>query len=299
LSAFNKIMVIVNPASGRDQPILNILNTAFKDTGLDWDVVITKAADDARRLAEEAAKGGSDVVAVYGGDGTINEVAEGLIGTGVPLAIFPGGTANAIALALGIPSDLAEAAALVCRGPVKVRTVDMGQAGEQSFIVAVGMGLAGELAEGADRESKERLGPFAYALASLDALRRSKVDTYYITLDGKELEELGVSCVVANMGNFGVPGVSLAPGIDMADGLLDVIVIPGAGLGTIVSAAASMATAAVACPGNVPFPHWQARRVSIKSETQQKIQIDGEVMDPGPIEAEVLAGALRVIVPQS
>lgn len=296
---FKHLQVIVNPASGRDRPILNTLHTVFKDTGLDWDVVITKAAGDARRLAEEAAKSGSDVVAAYGGDGTITEVAEGLIGTNVPLAIFPGGTANAIALALGIPSDLAEAAALVCRDPVKVRTVDMGQAGERCFVVAVGLGLAGEPAEGADRESKERLGPLAYALASLDALRRTKVDRYYITLDGKELEESGVSCVVANMGNFGVPGVSLAPDIDMADGLLDVVVIPGAGLGTIVSAAASMATTSVASPGNVPFPHWQARQVSIKAGTQQAIQIDGEVMEPGPVEARVLPGALRVIVPET
>ena len=296
---FKHLQVIVNPASGRDQPILNTLNTAFKDTGLDWDVSVTKAAGDARRLANEAAKGGADVVAAYGGDGTINEVAEGLIGTGVPLAIFPGGTANAIALALNIPSDLAAAAALVTSDSVKVRTVDMGKAGQRGFIVAVGMGLAGELAEGADRGAKDRLGPLAYALASLDALRRTKVVTYYITLDGQELEEPGVSCVVANMGNFGVPGVSLAPNIEMNDGLLDVVVIPGAGLGTIVNAAASMATASVASTVNLPFPHWQARRVSIKAQTPQKIQIDGEIIEPGQVEAEVQPGALQVIVPDS
>ncbi len=296
---FKHLKVIVNPASGRDQPILNTLNTAFMDSGLDWDVAITKEAGDATRMAGEAAKAGADVVAAYGGDGTINEVARGLIGSGVPLAIFPGGTANAIALALGIPTDLASAASLVCGEPVTLKTVDMGEVGRRSFIVAVGIGLAGDFAEGADRGAKDRLGPLAYALASLDALRRTQVVNYHITLDGKEFDARGVSCVIANMGNFGLPGVSLAPGIDMTDGLLDVVVIPGAGLGAIVSAAASVAAASVASPDNQPFPHWQGGRVSIRTEASQKVQIDGEVVEPGPIEAASLPGALRVIVPAS
>ena len=95
--------------------MLNVLNTVFREAGIDWDVFITKDAGDAERLAREAAEAGVDAVVVYGGDGTVTEAAAGLVGTEVPLAILPGGTANAIALALGIPTDLEAAAALLAR----------------------------------------------------------------------------------------------------------------------------------------------------------------------------------------
>src|SRR5688572_14012985 len=119
-----RVHVIINPAAGQDRPVLGILNKAFKDAEIDWDVFITKEAGDARRFAEEAVAAKADVVAVYGGDGTVMEVANGVKNTGVPLAIFPGGTANVMSVELGIPSDLAEACALVCSDNHDIRVVD-------------------------------------------------------------------------------------------------------------------------------------------------------------------------------
>ena len=89
-----RVQVIINPTAGQDQAILGILNQVFHDAGFAWDVSITNKAGDARRFARAAALAGIDVVAAYGGDGTVMEVASGLIGSTVPLAIFPGGTAN-------------------------------------------------------------------------------------------------------------------------------------------------------------------------------------------------------------
>ncbi len=93
--SFKRVHVIVNPASGRDQPILHVLNSVFHPANVDWDIYVTKAAGDARRLAAEAVQAGADAVAVYGGDGTVAEVAAGLLGSEMPLAILPGGTTNA------------------------------------------------------------------------------------------------------------------------------------------------------------------------------------------------------------
>src|SRR5919206_2640007 len=109
-----RVQVIINPTAGQDQPILGVLTRVFHAAGVAWDVSITKKAGDARRFARAAVEAGVDVVAAYGGDGTVMEVASGLIGTTVPLAIFPGGTANVMSMELGISSDLAEASALVC-----------------------------------------------------------------------------------------------------------------------------------------------------------------------------------------
>ena len=89
-----RIQVVINPASGQPQAILNTLNKVFRENEVEWDISITQASGDARRFAENAAAAGADVVAAYGGDGSVMEVAQGLMGTNVPVAILPGGTAN-------------------------------------------------------------------------------------------------------------------------------------------------------------------------------------------------------------
>ena len=99
---YSKIHVVINPAAGQDEPILNVLNDVFHPAGVDWDISLTHKSGDATRLAAEAAALGVDLVAAYGGDGTQMEVANGLLGTGVPQAILPGGTGNAMAHDLGI-----------------------------------------------------------------------------------------------------------------------------------------------------------------------------------------------------
>ena len=88
------IHVVINPASGQDQPILNTINDVFRECGVSWDISVTQQSGDARRFAETAVANGADVVAGYGGDGSVMEVAQGLMGTDIPLAILPGGTAN-------------------------------------------------------------------------------------------------------------------------------------------------------------------------------------------------------------
>ncbi len=80
-----RVHVIVNPASGQDKPILKTLNTVFQDNGIEWEMFVTKEAGDGVRLAKEAAAAGVDVVAVYGGDGTVREVTTGLLGTEMPI----------------------------------------------------------------------------------------------------------------------------------------------------------------------------------------------------------------------
>src|SRR4051812_39925990 len=111
-----KLMVIINPAAGVDRPILGLLNAAMNAAGILWEVQVTHQANDARRLAREAAQAGWDMVAAHGGDGTVMEVADGLRGTDVPLVIFPGGTGNAMSGELGVPVDLPAAVTLVPSG---------------------------------------------------------------------------------------------------------------------------------------------------------------------------------------
>lgn len=274
--------------------MLNVLNTVFREAGIDWDVFITKDAGDAERLAREAAEAGVDAVVVYGGDGTVTEAAAGLVGTEVPLAILPGGTANAIALALGIPTDLEAAAALLASDELALRQVDMGRIGDKHFLIAVGIGIPGELAENADREAKDRLGFLAYAFSSIQAVRTVEAVQYTITVDGEQRQTQGVTCLIANGGNFGIPGLNLEQMIDMGDGLLDVLVIRRADVQAIVSLAASVVRQDKSI---APLEHWRGRKIEVVAEPRQAIQADGEVLEPGPITAHLLPSAVRFVVP--
>ncbi len=298
---FKRVHIIVNPASGQDRPVLSILNDVFHPSGIDWDVFVTKEAGDARRYAQAAVEAGVDAVGAYGGDGTVMEVASALIGTPVPLAIFPGGTANVMSVELGIPSDPAEACALVSRGNSAIRAIDVGQVDGYCFLTRIGMGLEANVIEQTGREQKDRMGWLAYTLNTLRELADPKLSHYTLSLDGQVIRTEGLMCTVSNSGVFGthpaIPGrpvLSFAPDISVSDGVLDVLVIRRGDLGSLLSVAASMVA------GNEkaePLLHWTAREVSVEADPPQAIQLDGEIIGNTPVRARVWPQALRVIVP--
>jgi diacylglycerol kinase (ATP) len=292
-----RIQVIINPAAGQERPVLGILNSIFHPAGVEWDVSITNKEGDARRLAREAADAGVDVVAAYGGDGTVMEVASGLLGTGTPLAIFPGGTANVMSVELGVSSDLAEACALVCGDVGEIVSIDMGQVnGENYFILRTGIGLEAEMVEGADRSLKDRIGSLAYALSALQALRDPPWSQYRLTLDGQEIESEGITCLICNSGSLGQQGLTLSPNISVRDGLLDVLVLQRAEISSILSVVRDVVTGNESTRGDLQ--HWQAREITVEAVPPQDVQLDGELLGQTPVTAKVLPGVVRVIVPR-
>jgi YegS/Rv2252/BmrU family lipid kinase len=301
--SFRKVHIIVNPASGQDRPVLKLLNSAFQPSGIEWRVLVTTGPGDARRFVAEALAENVEVVAVYGGDGTIMEVARGLIGSGIPLAIFPGGTANVMSVELGIPNDLAQACALVCGGQGVMRTIDVGQVGDHIFLTRLSLGLEAQIVENTAREDKDRSGWLAYMLTALRELSNPPLAHYYLTLDGQAVESEGLVCLVANSGiltpNSGIAGqptLSIAPNVSIHDGMLDVIVVRGSDLGALLAVAASV----VAGNENAePLQHWQAREVTVDADPPQTIQCDGEMIGPTPIQVRVLPQALTILVPKA
>ena len=290
---FKRIHVIVNPASGRDQPILKTLNSVFHLAGIDWDIYVTKAGGDARRLAKEAVQAGADAVAVYGGDGTVAEVAAGLFNSDLSLVILPGGTTNATARSLGIPVELAEAAKLLADPNAQVRVMDMLQVGESYFFGVVAMGIPGEVAVMADRGAKDRLGNLAYAWSAVKATVRAPNSAYIITLDGQEMHSHGVICVIVNQ-NAGL--MHMTPPVDGTDGLLDVAIFRDENLRTVAKAAGNVL---LRNENLMPVEHWQGREVTVASQPAQAIQADGEVLPAGSVTVKVLPSAVRFVVPGS
>jgi hypothetical protein len=139
------LYAVVNPAAGQPKPVLHTLNSVCRAAGVDWAVSVTMQSGDGRRFAQQALADGFDVVAAFGGDGTVMEVASALMGGDVPVAILPGGTANVMSTELRIPHDLTQACQLACGQNSTTKTVDMGRAGERTFMLRVAMGFDAEV----------------------------------------------------------------------------------------------------------------------------------------------------------
>jgi diacylglycerol kinase (ATP) len=292
-----RITLIVNPASGQDRPILKTINSVMQGAGVHWDLLLTKESGDAYRLAQRAVAAGADTVGVYGGDGTVTEVANALRGTSVDLGILPGGTTNMIATALGIPRDLNQALQLVAQPDHIVRKMPLGFANHRPFLQMVGIGLEARMIQDTDREAKDRLGFLAYGVAAFNALVNAPVAKYHLKLDGESIEIEGVTCLILNIDNL-VPGVNI-PAITASpplprNGLLDVLVIRKADLPAVLSIAATMAGASL----NLEVvPRWQACRVTVMPDPLQLVQADGEVLSEMAVYARVLPRPIPVIVP--
>jgi diacylglycerol kinase (ATP) len=288
-----KIRVIANPGSGQPKPLLHTLNSVFRPAGMDWDIVLTHESGDAEKYARDFVDdGGVDVVAAFGGDGTVMEVARGVMGSEVPMAILPGGTANLMSVELGIPKELTEAAEIAANPASPIKSVDVGDMNGILFLLRVGLGIAAKKVELADREMKDRYGLMAYSIAALKAMKDASPVKYHFILDGVEVEDEGITCLVDNAGNFGVSGFRASQDISVFDGLLDVILVRDKSFQSIVAVGKSVASS-TATQDSVK--HWQAKEITIEAEPPQSIQVDGEVGWETPINIKVVPGAVKVL----
>ncbi|MHB8070868.1 MAG: diacylglycerol/lipid kinase family protein [Candidatus Cryosericum sp.] len=290
------IRVIINPAAGKGGSILSVLNLAMEEAGIKWEASITHEAGDAIKFAKTAAKEKVDALAVYGGDGTLMEAISGLMGSKMPLAILPGGSANVMAEELGIPKDLKTACAVMTQAPLTTKAIDVGQFGDRYFILGIALGFGAEVIKGADREAKNRIGIFAYFLSAASALKRTRKALYHLKIDGQAYEVRGWTCIVANAGNLGFSDISYDKHIDVSDGLLDVIVVRKANLGLLKHLAITLLKRER--PDNLELvEHWQGKDIAISSSPRQTIQCDGEVLPNVPLHIRIVPGAINILVP--
>lgn len=163
--------VIVNPNATTTDPKLRSLVVHALSHRFDVEPVDTEAPQHASELARDAVAAGVDVVITLGGDGTVNEAANGLAGTGVPLIPLPGGATNVYHRLIGMPKNIIDATEHVLRlaDDWQPRTVDLGRMGDRYFTFAAGVGLDASVVDQVDRRPgmKARFGPWYYASAAV------------------------------------------------------------------------------------------------------------------------------------
>ena len=298
------VHVIVNPAPSRRIPLLAILNQAFRDAGIRWDISITHGTGDGSALARKAVEAGATVVAVYGGDGTVMEVASGLVTADTPMLILGGGTGNLVASELRLPTSLEKACDLICGKQFSTRRIDVGMMGDHPFLLRLGCGIEVGVVQEATRELKDQFGKLAYVWAGVKMLQEIPEADYEIVLDGKEtIRASGVACVVANAGTVGVGRLTLAPTVDVNDGLLDVFLLKKANIDGIIQIAGKMTGLDRLLKDDDPaldasqaVTHWTVETVEIRTNPILDIQVDGDIIAKTPVSIRVLPAALRVVV---
>lgn len=290
-------VVIINPASGPRPRAASAITRArlaarvLRARGVDPDVHVTEHAGHARELAARAAAAHPDVVIAWGGDGTVREVAEGVVHRDVPFGIVPAGSGNGLAREVGVPRDPERALAHALDAPSRV--IDAGRMGGRLFVNVAGLGVDARVAARFNARRATSCGFVTYALATLAELRRGEVVRGTLQTDaGESLPLEAVAVAVANSGQYG-NGARIAPGALLDDGRLDVVVVGAAGLASTLWRARRLYTGSVLRDPTVV--HRRVARATIRCRAPILFHVDGDAATGGAeLEVEVLAGALRL-----
>lgn len=300
-----KACLIYNPTAGPRDADADIqqVQDYLRQHGWQVELEVTHSAGDGVRLARRAAINHLDAVLVAGGDGTLNEAVNGLVGSRTALGVLPLGTGNVWAKELGLPTFtltdphwLLSAAHLMCQA--EMRTIDVGRAGDRYFLLWAGIGfdaqVAGEV-EPRDRPTK-RLGILPYLVAGLHVSQAFRGERTTVWADGKFIRGRALLVVVSNAQLYGGV-VRITPAAQLDDGFLDVCVFKGFGAQDLLAHVLGVFSGRHLRDPKVKF--LRARRVQIEAIHPQPVQVDGEHIGSTPMTFQVIPAALKVLVPRT
>src|SRR5215210_1354350 len=289
--------LIINPSSGGGTYDPDRLREELSGFELDW--VETEGPEDAKEAAGELRDG---LLIVIGGDGTVNDVVNGLGNAGFPegvtLALLPAGTGNDLAATLAVPENPDEAEDVIRQR--KVRTLDVARVrstgiGERFFINVATGGMGAEISDANEKEFKSRWGKLSYLRASLEVAREFDVRETALHLDGKKRRVRAVNIAIGNC-RYAGGGWLAAPKANPEDGLLDVVVIEDIGIKELLTLAPA-ALARFDYLGREGVYATQAKEIRVETRPDGlEFTVDGEVIGDEPAEFLVLPRALKVVV---
>ncbi|MFW6012829.1 MAG: diacylglycerol/lipid kinase family protein [Candidatus Bipolaricaulota bacterium] len=290
--------IIANTAAGRGKvlDLLPEIERTFIREGLNYDLERTKYPGEAIDLAAGVAGGGYEAVVAVGGDGTIREVASGLVGTGVALGIIPSGMGNDLARSLSIPDDV-RAAIKVLRNPGR-RRLDLGRDNGRYFAGVLGLGFPVEVMQRINSVRNWFVrGSGAFLLAVLGVLYKLDAHRLKLEIDGQELEKNLVALFIMNTPYTG-GGMHIIPRARPDDGYLDLALVGD--LGTLELARELPRVYKGTHTSHHKVSFFRARSIKVSADPADHLlkMYDGDVMGKTPVDAHIIPGALEVLVPR-
>jgi YegS/Rv2252/BmrU family lipid kinase len=291
--AERRFLVVVNPIAGRRRKeFLRRTLENLHRAGLDVVVMETSGPADAERIAHEAAHGDEvfDAIVAAGGDGTINEVVNGLDGSPLPLGIIPMGTANVLANELGIGGWSGPVSDVLINGPA--RPVHMGVIDGRRFLMMAGIGYDARTVARVDTKIKYRWGKLAYALAGFAEWFDGARERYHVVIDGKSHEAAWV--IVSNSRCYAGRYV-VAPKASLAAPSLQVCVMPGHSRWDLFRYLAAIGRGRLDREKDVEII--EATDVHIPDAAHTQVEIDGDYHGEGPLRISLARETLNLIQP--
>ena len=285
------IHVIYNPVAGpKSVRKIDRIREAVARTEKPFVVRETEGAGDATLFAREAAATGAEAVVAAGGDGTINEVANGLAGSAVPLLIVAHGTGNVFARELALPHSVEECIGLLSKG--RRITIPLARAEGRHFAIVASAGFDAEVVERVRSSHKNRLGIAAYVLAGMRHYFRPQT-SLWLEFPGRERVE--AQSVVLCRGKMYGGGVVMAPEADLEHPGLHAVILKKKGRWALLRFVVAVLRGKHLASRHVE--HRVTDSLWVRSTIPSAAQVDGEYLGPLPARFEMTEKTLTLVVP--
>jgi YegS/Rv2252/BmrU family lipid kinase len=286
----NSTLVILNPAA--DSERAQRKQARVQSLARDCMVCATTRTGEAEAMARRGAAEGFEKIVAAGGDGTINEVVNGLAGTGTTLGLLPIGTMNVFATELGLPVNDLELCWDIVKGD-RTRAVDLPKANQKFFVQLAGVGLDAQVVKETSAQLKRSFGPLSYVISAVQIAAR-KPPKLFIQSEDASIDE-GSFVLVGNGRLYGgrFPFFKHAA---LDDGLLDVIIFKRLGYLEIIK---YLQDVVFSSDIRVPeIEYFQTARLRVESNQTVPVELDGELVGNCPVEFRLQESSLRVLVPR-
>jgi YegS/Rv2252/BmrU family lipid kinase len=248
-------------------------------------------------IARSAIERGADVLVAAGGDGTVSFCASAVIGTDVTLGIVPCGTSNSICRALGLPTDIDGACAVIAAGAT--RRIDAARVSGRAMVLLASIGFHADTIDSTSSESKSALGKLAYVLRGIEHLGDFEPFSVRIETDRGSSE---LSTMALTIANLAPPETLFAQGTDAVrpdDGLLDLTIVSAATVLDAVAAGLELAISALAgTEAGGPHVGWtRCTHARIVADPPQQVLVDGDMIGTTPLDVQIVPMGLRIACP--
>jgi YegS/Rv2252/BmrU family lipid kinase len=287
------LRVIYNPVAGpKIFSKIDRIRALLSERGIPFEIVETTGPGEAVLLARESAYAGAETVIVVGGDGTINETANGLAGSRTRLAVIPHGTGNAFAQEVGLPKSVEGCLNLLDEG--KTIEILLARAEERYFVLLASAGFDAEVLERMGHRQKNVLGIGAYVLAGMRHLLRSQPTLW---MEFPDRERMEAQAVIVCRGKKYGGGVTMAPDGNLEGNALQVVALRKTGRWAILGFALNALRGKHSVSPSILLR--ETRSVLVRCRIPSAAQVDGDYLGPLPVRFEMTDVKLRIVVPSS
>jgi YegS/Rv2252/BmrU family lipid kinase len=291
MSAARRILLIFNPtAGGSRRARFDQVVAALRGMSCTLTMAETLRAGHAEELARAASAEEFDVVAACGGDGTVNEVINGLAGKDIALGMIPLGTANVLAGEIGLTRDPRDIAEALAHGPI--RAVHVGRANGRRFTMMAGIGFDALVVSRVSLKLKKLIGPLAYVWESMRQVSRYGFQPHEVTIDGVAYRP--VSMVACNGRRYGGPYIA-APEASLGDDKFHIVLMNGRGWLSVLRYGLALVLGRLSAWRDVEMV--SGREVIVSGGSGEPVQGDGDIIATLPLRIAMDPDPIRMVYP--